>query len=241
MEEPLTPREFLSRYNLPQLVRIHEAHRVSLDSTLSSDCSSLKRARSTINSLELSESSSGSCSSTSTMTSESLNCSDSSGIGRSSRHRQIPTKMPERNNNHHNYHLNQHRNHNNHLVNNNNHNGKHKRMTINGAIGLNKLTTSTSSPGIINFSSNNTNKKQSVKTICGINQLIKSSSDQTKQSVNCEELDLDQPFLLYKAYTSRQVIGYTVSPDSSFDSNYFKKVGPNLLIPEGYRGKMIDN
>ena len=54
------------------------------------------------------------------------------------------------------------------------------------------------------------------------------------QSYGNSLLDLDQPFLLYKAYPCRQVIAHTLDTDGMGD---YKRVGPALLIPEGYPGK----
>lgn len=53
-------------------------------------------------------------------------------------------------------------------------------------------------------------------------------------------LDINQPFLLNNAYTTRQVLAYTLiqaSPPSSCEPS-LKKNGPPLLIPESYPGEL---
>ena len=52
-------------------------------------------------------------------------------------------------------------------------------------------------------------------------------------------LDLDQPFLLYKSYSSRQVIAHCLDVSSAAQQEsleHFQRTGPSLLIPESYSG-----
>ena len=52
-------------------------------------------------------------------------------------------------------------------------------------------------------------------------------------------LDLDQPFLLYKSYSSRQVIAHCLDVGSAAQQEsleHFQRTGPSLLIPESYSG-----
>jgi hypothetical protein len=54
-------------------------------------------------------------------------------------------------------------------------------------------------------------------------------------------LDIDQPFLLYKAYSSRQVLANPLTPDATSTMQHcepiLQKTGPALLIPESYPGE----
>lgn len=61
------------------------------------------------------------------------------------------------------------------------------------------------------------------------------------QVENKKILDLDQPFLLYKSYSSRQVIAHILDVNSTKDSlDHFQRTGPALLIPEGYLGRFFN-
>jgi len=61
--------------------------------------------------------------------------------------------------------------------------------------------------------------------------------DSSKRMNSKEGLDLDQPFLLYKAYSYRQVTASVLNIESNSDQNSFKRSGPALLIPDTYSGK----
>lgn len=160
MEEPLTPREFLHRYSLPQLIRIHEAHKhcvnnsITTTITIGSRYSSLNRIRSSMDSMQSSSASS---------------------------------------------------------------------------------TTGTSFVGNHYNDSNDSGNVDMVSKKC-----IKSSSQTTNQppqsSFFSPQLDLDQPFLLYKAYTSRHIIAHTLSTEGTYDPDCFKPLGPTLMIPDTYPG-----
>lgn len=66
-------------------------------------------------------------------------------------------------------------------------------------------------------------------------------SSDSKQCPQKNLLDIDQPFLLYEAYSSRQVIASTLENDpetSVFGDQNLKKTGPALLIPESYPGEL---
>ncbi|XP_074595972.1 imaginal disc development protein B4 isoform X2 [Brevipalpus obovatus] len=169
MEEPLTPREFLHRYSLPQLVRIHNAHRHHLDSNSASvptlsKCSTLNRMRSSVDSMQ---SSSSSTTITSLTINQHYNDSNDSGHNTDTYSKKSPRSLPRK-----------------HI-----------------------LELPSEHDGNVSNQHNNNNK-----------------------------LDLDQPFLLYKAYTSRHIVAHTMSTDGSFDPDYFKPSGPALLIPDSYPG-----
>ena len=90
------------------------------------------------------------------------------------------------------------------------------------------------------------NKNKS-NAISQLNNQIKTNSVneqiKLKNKVNEKKLlDLDQPFLLYKSYSSRQVIAHVldVNAQESLNTN-FQRTGPALLIPETYSGKFFVN
>ena len=112
-------------------------------------------------------------------------------------------------------------------------------------------------------SANSLNDRKSANTIANsianssanrpanLSNLIKSStlngqkstkSNRTSQpSLTGEKklLDLDQPFLLYKSYSSRQVIAHCLDVSSAAQQEsleHFQRTGPSLLIPESYSG-----
>jgi len=84
-------------------------------------------------------------------------------------------------------------------------------------------------------------KPNIIKSKNGVNELTKSSSQLNRLSVRNEKklLDLDQPFLLYKSYQSRQVIAHILDVNNSTAQetlDHFQRTGPALLIPESYKG-----
>lgn len=146
MEQPLSPRDFVKRYSLPQLVRIHNAHLHQLNTHRVSNKAVIKS----------------------------------------------------------------------------NENSNHS--------------------GSLESSSSDAKKQQKKKasTVGKLSSkhLIKRSSDANERVNDVNLLDIDQPFLLYKSYTSRQITAHTLTPDSSCDTANYKKTGPGLLIPENYPGKL---
>lgn len=79
-------------------------------------------------------------------------------------------------------------------------------------------------------SGNSVNESTSIKE-------CRQSNSDVKQEKRL--LDLDQPFLLYKSYSSRQVIAHILDVSSAAPESlehHFQRTGPALLIPESYSG-----
>lgn len=157
MEDPLSPREFLHRFHLPQLVRINEAHLHQLNAT------------------RVSASGANTANRTRSLDSTATTSSTSSSYGKG----HCPSEEE-----------------------------KKLSGTLHGMF----------------------------KKVHGSPPLPPSGN---KSIVDGNLLDLDQPFLLYKAYSCRQVIANTLAPDSSGDVCNYKRGGPALLIPENYTGKSL--
>lgn len=93
----------------------------------------------------------------------------------------------------------------------------------------------------LNDKSNNL-EKNSNNLIKTVNQQVKSSNKnkQSNSQTDKKLLDLDQPFLLYKSYSSRQVIAHildvNLTTQQSTSLDHFQRTGPALLIPETYSG-----
>ena len=176
MEQPLSPREFIRRHHLPQLVRINNAHLHQLNAS---------RFTTTPNSRSL-DSSTGT-----TLSSASLSpstTSQSSSLNRYSSYQQQARQHP----------------------------------------GRQPKAAATFSQG------SGTRLKASQHSAL---RDVASSSRVPEVSL----LDIDQPFLLYKAYSSRQVLANTLAPDPAAASpsqcdQSLQKTGPALLIPESYPG-----
>lgn len=134
-EEALSPREFLHRYHLPQLVRIHEAHLHQLNASRVA--------------------------------------------------------------------------------------GSRNRSSIDSGGDLSPSSSSTSSGATTN----------------SIEEGLQLKEEKINSPTESNLLDLDQPFLLYKAYSCRQVIAYILDPNGLPDISSFKREGPALLIPENYSGE----
>ena len=156
MEQPLSPRDFVKRYSLPQLVRIHNAHLHQLNTHR-------------VTNKKLSNLQSG-------------NNNHSGSLESSSSRDKFDRKLDKIN-------------------------SKKKASTVG---------------------------KLSSKSL--IKKSVTNNQDNGVGDVNI--LDIDQPFLLYKSYTSRQITAHTLSPDNSGDTANYKKTGPGLLIPENYPGKL---
>lgn len=149
MEQPLSPREFVKRYSLPQLVRIHNAHLHQLNTHRVSNKAVMKSG--------------------------------------------------EKNN--------------------------HSNSDHSGSL-------------VSSDAKKQEKKKASTVGKLSSKHFIKRSSDANEGVNDVNLLDIDQPFLLYKSYTSRQITAHTLTPDSSCDTANYKKTGPGLLIPENYPGKL---
>ncbi|RWS07395.1 uncharacterized protein B4U79_11846, partial [Dinothrombium tinctorium] len=90
----------------------------------------------------------------------------------------------------------------------------------------------------IKSSMNSTETSSSSDSSYGQKQFDNNSKENVSFTESNERiLDLDQPFLLYKAYSSRQVLAHTLDASAfCMDAATFQKTGPSLLIPENYTG-----
>ena len=196
MEEPLSPREFLRRYHLPQLVRINEAHLHQLNKSRIGSGPTTVGAGGDPQTRTRSLDSNGT-----TVTSGS---SASSSYNKTNGNHTIAHRVPSR------HHLNHH----DHMT---AEDMVHQMMMTNPAKPQNK---------------SKSHSKASSK-------VTSNKSQQSQQTMlDGQLLDLDQPFLLYKAYSCRQVIATTLAPDASNDPANYRRAGPSLLIPESYTGKL---
>ena len=206
----MSVRDFLNRYKLPQLVRIHEAHLQQLNETRRP---SLVRSSAT-NRVGL------------------LGHSDSGAVGQPSP--PVDTRFASKLN----IQLN----------------SSGQSSTLESNDSGNASSCSSTQPSANGQTSPNGNGRQwtvnnNGQNSSGQNSLTEStsedaSSDQRQQQQQQQQqrdqqqlLDLDQPFLLYKAYSCRQVIAHTLDVSTATDVNRFHRVGPALLIPESYTGE----
>lgn len=185
MEQPLSVRDFLNRYKLPQLVRIHEAHLQQLNETRRPP------ARSHIR--------------------------DQSRGSNEDRTSPLETRFGSK--------LNQQLN------------STGQSSTLESNDSGNASSCSSSQPSAGGQTSPASNDRWNEINNSGQTSPTEPSSENSSPDQQQQLLDLDQPFLLYKAYSCRQVIAHTLDVSSEADVNRFNRVGPALLIPESYTGK----